>query len=464
MKNIIFLVANFVLLSSLNGQEVILNSGGGDYSAIKIKTECVNDEQRQAIFNVIQENRVDLEQRNILQKSVQQLIPHPLFVWPVVKNPSAPYSNVWSISNYVDHNPNYPNLVQDWACGDRTYDTSSGYNHKGIDIYTWPFSWYQMDNDQAWVVAAADGVIVGKNDGNFDRNCAFNSLNWNAVYIQHSDGSVAWYGHLKNGSLTSKSIGEFVQAGEKIGVVGSSGNSTGPHLHFEVYDLNNQLVDTYQGTCNTWSSSVDSWWINQKPYQDPKINAVLTHSQQINFNNCPQTESTYLNDNFAAGSSVIIAIYLADQLPGTSGLIEIIRPDNSVATSFTKTFTDFYYGSWWYWTYSSVTFNQPGVWKLRFTYLGNVVEHNFEYGTLANQSFIDIPFQIYPNPTKDFIVIENKNNIKIKEIKLLDLSGKTVVNYDSMERKLDLSGLSAGVYVLAINSEEGIFKNKIVKE
>lgn len=464
MKNIIFLVANFVLLSSLNGQEVILNSGGGEYSAIKIKTECVNDEQRQAIFNVIQENRVDLEQRNILQKSVQQLIPHPLFVWPVVKNPSAPYSNVWSISNYVDHNPNYPNLVQDWACGDRTYDTSNGYNHKGIDIYTWPFSWYQMDNDQAWVVAAADGVIVGKNDGNFDRNCAFNSLNWNAVYIQHSDGSVAWYGHLKNGSLTSKSIGEFVQAGEKIGVVGSSGNSTGPHLHFEVYDLNNQLVDTYQGTCNTWSSSVDSWWINQKPYQDPKINAVLTHSQQINFNSCPQTESTYLNDNFAAGSSVIIAIYLADQLPGTSGLIEIIRPDNSVATSFTKTFTDFYYGSWWYWTYSSVTFNQPGVWKLRFTYLGNVVEHNFEYGTLANQSFIDIPFQIYPNPTKDFIVIENKNNIKIKEIKLLDLSGKTVVNYDSMERKLDLSGLSAGVYVLAINSEEGIFKNKIVKE
>jgi hypothetical protein len=322
-----------------------------------------------------------------------------------------------------------------------------------------------MDNEQAWVVAAADGVIVGKNNGNYDRNCSFSSLNWNAVYIQHSDGSVAWYGHLKNGSLTSKGIGETVQAGEKMGVVGSSGNSTGPHLHFEVYDLNNQLVDTYQGTCNTWSSSPDSWWINQKPYQDPKINAVLTHSQQINFNNCPQTESTYLDDNFAAGSSVIIAIYLADQLPGTSGLIQIVRPDNSVASSFTKTFTDFYYGSWWYWTYSSVTFNQPGVWKLRFTYFGNVVEHNFEYGTLANQSFIDdSPFQIYPNPTKDFIVIENQNNIKMKEIKLVDLSGKTIFNFDIMERKLDFSGLSAGVYLLTINTEEGVFKTKIVKE
>ena len=346
----------------------------------------------------------------------------------------------------------------------RTYDTSGGYNHKGIDIYTWPFSWYQLDNDQAWAVAAADGVIVGKYDGNYDRNCAFSNLNWNAVYVQHSDGSVAWYGHLKNGSLTSKPIGELVQAGEKLGVVGSSGNSTGPHLHFEVYDTNNQLVDTYSGACNTWPSSVDSWWINQKPYQDPKINAVLTHSQPINFNACPQTESTYLSDNFAPGASVVIAIYLADQLPGTNGLIQIIRPDNSVAVTLNKAFTDFYYDSYWYWTFSSATFNQPGTWKLRLTYLGNIVEHNFEYGTLANSSFVSSPFQIYPNPIRDFMVIENPNSIKINEIRIADLAGKTVVKYDVYEKNLDLSALSAGVYVLTIDSNNGIFKNKIVKE
>ena len=43
------------------------------------------------------------------------------------------------------------------------------------------------------------GIIIGKDDGNFDQNCAFctSSCSWNAVYIQQADGSIAWYGHLK---------------------------------------------------------------------------------------------------------------------------------------------------------------------------------------------------------------------------------------------------------------------------
>ena len=64
-----------------------------------------------------------------------------------------------------------------------------------------------MDYDQVYVVAAAPGVIVFKQDGNFDRNCGFTGDPWNAVYVQHADGSVAWYGHMKNGSLTPKAVG-----------------------------------------------------------------------------------------------------------------------------------------------------------------------------------------------------------------------------------------------------------------
>ena len=126
--------------------------------------------------------------------------------------------------------------LQDWNCGDRTYDTNGGYNHQGIDIFTWPFSFNQMDNNHAIAVAAADGIIILKTNGNFDRSCTLNGNTWNAVYIQHSDGSQSWYGHLKNGSLTTKNVGDFIASGEYVGVVGSSGNSTGPHLHFEVYN------------------------------------------------------------------------------------------------------------------------------------------------------------------------------------------------------------------------------------
>ena len=50
----------------------------------------------------------------------------------------------------------------------------------------------------------------------------------------HADGSVAWYGHMKAGSLTNKAVGQTVSSGEYLGIVGSSGNSTGPHLHFGI--------------------------------------------------------------------------------------------------------------------------------------------------------------------------------------------------------------------------------------
>lgn len=66
------------------------------------------------------------------------------------------------------------------------------------------------------------GVILDVRDGNFDRSCSFNNNSWNAVYVRHSDGSVAWYGHLKNGSATTKTIGEEVEEGEYLGIVGSS--------------------------------------------------------------------------------------------------------------------------------------------------------------------------------------------------------------------------------------------------
>ncbi|MFE5541693.1 peptidoglycan DD-metalloendopeptidase family protein [Streptomyces sp. NPDC056519] len=51
------------------------------------------------------------------------------------------------------------------------------------------------------------------------------------VRIQHPDGTYTLYAHL---SAKSVQVGQNVEAGRQIGYVGSTGNSTGPHLHFEV--------------------------------------------------------------------------------------------------------------------------------------------------------------------------------------------------------------------------------------
>jgi murein DD-endopeptidase MepM/ murein hydrolase activator NlpD len=53
----------------------------------------------------------------------------------------------------------------------------------------------------------------------------------NLIKIQHADNVQTWYAHL---SAISVQPGQKVSAGEQIGQVGSTGNSTGPHLHFEV--------------------------------------------------------------------------------------------------------------------------------------------------------------------------------------------------------------------------------------
>jgi murein DD-endopeptidase MepM/ murein hydrolase activator NlpD len=63
-----------------------------------------------------------------------------------------------------------------------------------------------------------------------------------AVYIQHADGDVTVYGHMEKILVTA---GQVVKAGDTIALLGANGQSTGPHLHFEVHQggIQGQKVD-----------------------------------------------------------------------------------------------------------------------------------------------------------------------------------------------------------------------------
>lgn len=78
--------------------------------------------------------------------------------------------------------------------------------------------------------AARSGTVNYVEEGYSDDD---HNTNGNLVAISHSDGSLAMYGHLTTlGALVE--VGQQINQGDVIAMSGNSGNSSGPHLHFEV--------------------------------------------------------------------------------------------------------------------------------------------------------------------------------------------------------------------------------------
>jgi len=67
------------------------------------------------------------------------------------------------------------------------------------------------------------------------------AITGNYVMIDHGKGEYSLYGHLQPGSVRVH-VGDLVKAGDVIGELGSSGNSTEPHLHFHVCDKPDPLM------------------------------------------------------------------------------------------------------------------------------------------------------------------------------------------------------------------------------
>jgi murein DD-endopeptidase MepM/ murein hydrolase activator NlpD len=108
---------------------------------------------------------------------------------------------------------------------------NGSYSHTGAEQYA--IDWRMPVGTP--VHAARSGVVVKVKDdsskGGGDRKYE-NAANY--ILIRHDDGTVANYAHLqKNGSKVT--VGQTVETGELIALSGSTGFSTGPHLHFAVF-------------------------------------------------------------------------------------------------------------------------------------------------------------------------------------------------------------------------------------
>ena len=123
-----------------------------------------------------------------------------------------------------------------WPCPTSNYVTSRfGYrdsptagasnNHRGIDIG-------RVSIGDRIVASRSGTVRVSENNASYG----------NYVVINHGDGTTTTYAHM---SKRAVSVGDVVRQGETIGYIGSTGISTGPHLHFEV-TVNGTRVDPLQ--------------------------------------------------------------------------------------------------------------------------------------------------------------------------------------------------------------------------
>jgi murein DD-endopeptidase MepM/ murein hydrolase activator NlpD len=348
-------------------------SGGGEYALPE--ADHISEAQRAAIEAMIQGN---IEQLTATGALSPRRAAQVALGWPLAGREGLTDPGFHAISGFVDHQVGYPNQLLDYSCGARTYDTASGYNHKGTDYYLWPFAWNKMAAGDVVVVAAADGVIVGRQDGNPDQSCSFNGNDWNAVYVQHADGSIAWYGHLRRNSVTTKGIGATVQQGEYLGVVGSSGNSTGPHLHFELYNAG-VLIDPYIGSCNALAGG--SWWAAQRDYYDSAINKVMTGAKPVTWNACPQPDITNEAAQFQPGNAITFTTFYRDQLGSQPSLYRIKDPDGLIYAAWTHSSNKPHYASsYWWWTYNFPASAKQGVWQFEVTFNDQTLTHAFTVG------------------------------------------------------------------------------------
>ena len=374
--NILFTLMYFCCID-LHSQNISTSfPSGGEYIYEKNDAAhpCISAAEYQLMEAEISRNNLLLNIHN----GQQQREMATLLNWPVKAASGFNDCGFHFIGAFVDQNT-AASAIKDFNCGSNTYD-----GHKGTDISVFPYGFYKMDNNQVEVVAAAAGTIIAKSDGNFDRNCTANNLTANYVIIQHADGSQALYWHMKKNFVTTKIVGQTVATGEYLGIVGSSGSSSGPHLHFEVWSgaTSASRQDPYSGTCNTLNAN--SLWTSQKPAVDPAILKVSTNTTDLVMPGCPTTEtsneSTSFNIPFQGASLppgyAKFYIFLRDATVGSTVDLKILNPNGSTFNSWTFSPTTFYKASYWGW--SKLLPTTPGTYKFQATYNGNTCVQNFD--------------------------------------------------------------------------------------
>ena len=181
-------------------------------------------------------------------------------------------ASLCAVQNHLDRDPG-PEAA-DYACGALTYD-----GHKGTDIRVPDLP--AMAAGVA-VVAAAPGRVRAVRDGMADidvREAGPSSVEGreagNGVLIDHGGGWESQYSHLRRGSVTV-APGDRVASGDRLGLIGMSGNAAFPHVHFEVR-FEGRPVDPFVGLGATGLEAEPDCGPGRRPLWTPDALETLAY-------------------------------------------------------------------------------------------------------------------------------------------------------------------------------------------
>jgi len=153
-----------------------------------------------------------------------------------------------------------------------------------------PFSGDAKDNKTHYaygndILTVADATVVETKDG-IPENIrgptsraapiTLETSGGNHMILDLGGGRFASYAHMQPGSLRVK-VGDKVRRGQVLGLVGNSGNSDEPHLHFEVMDANSPLGS--EGV----PYLLESFEVLSAAGQEPRTNALPLEGARVRF-------------------------------------------------------------------------------------------------------------------------------------------------------------------------------------
>lgn len=217
---VLFLIGLFSLVFHFNGLRVYNDNLFGELAKIQEEVEIVDSLKLTEKLNKINYNLLLIE--NYLQtRGIKNPEVEPVNSFEGKKllfakvNDYSGQSDVF-LKNVFDIPIGFPhkgNISSDYGYRKNPFGGYNGEHHPGIDI-----KGDIGDN----VTATANGIVA---------RCDWYSGYGNAVVLDHGSGLTTLYGHLTRVNVVP---GQSVKSGDVVGYLGSTGRSTGPHVHYEI--------------------------------------------------------------------------------------------------------------------------------------------------------------------------------------------------------------------------------------